>query len=212
MTRQSEDNTPAGETNSNTAGAGGTMNTIPVNDNTPPIVDNANKRPISRTQMNEFREAFRLFDKDGDGSITQEELGRVMRSLGQFAREEELEQMLHEVDINGDGCFSFEEFVEIVSNMGATAEKTAAQEEKELRDAFRVFDKHNRGYISASDLRAVLQCLGEDLSEEEIEDMIKEVDVDGDGRIDFYEFAHALGEPGEDIDPEEDEEENAIPA
>lgn len=72
---------------------------------------------------------------------------------------------------------------------------------------FQVFDKHNRGYITASDLRAVLQCLGEDLSEEEsknfklfikninlsfiinfflVEDMIKEVDVDGDGRIDFY--------------------------
>lgn len=45
--------------------------------------------------------------------------------------------------------------------------RTLEQEERELRDAFRVFDKHNRGYISASDLRAVLQCLGEDLSEEE---------------------------------------------
>ncbi|KDR16279.1 Calmodulin [Zootermopsis nevadensis] len=154
----------------------------------------------------EFREAFRLFDKDGDGSITQEELGRVMRSLGQFAREEELQQMLHEVDIDGDGNVSFEEFVEIVSNMGAATDRTADQEEKELRDAFRVFDKHNRGYISASDLRAVLQCLGEDLSEEEIEDMIKEVDVDGDGRIDFYEFVHALGEPGEEEELDEDED------
>lgn len=48
-----------------------------------------------------------------------------------------------------------------------------------------IFDKHSRGFISASDLRAVLHCLGEDLSEDEIEDMIKEVDVDGDGRIDF---------------------------
>uniref|UniRef100_A0A1B6FCE6 EF-hand domain-containing protein n=2 Tax=Cuerna arida TaxID=1464854 RepID=A0A1B6FCE6_9HEMI len=176
----------------------------------PPPAPRADKPQISKTQMNEFREAFRLFDKDGDGSITQEELGRVMRSLGQFAREEELQQMLHEVDIDGDGYFSFEEFVEIVSNMGATAERTADQEEKELRDAFRVFDKHNRGYISASDLRAVLQCLGEDLSEEEIEDMIKEVDVDGDGRIDFYEFVHALGEPGQDDDLEEDDEEVQI--
>lgn len=61
-----------------------------------------------------------------------------MRSLGQFAREEELHEMLKEVDIDGDGNFSFEEFVEIVSNMGATAEKTADEEEKELRDAFRV--------------------------------------------------------------------------
>ncbi|KAK1131392.1 hypothetical protein K0M31_017677 [Melipona bicolor] len=51
--------------------------------------------------MAQFREAFRLFDKDGDGSITKEELGRVMRSLGQFARAEELRTMLQEIDIDG---------------------------------------------------------------------------------------------------------------
>ncbi|XP_048505842.1 neo-calmodulin isoform X2 [Athalia rosae] len=169
---------------------------------------------ITKAQMKEFREAFRLFDKDGDGSITKEELGRVMRSLGQFARAEELQTMLQEIDIDGDGNVSFEEFVEIVSNMGGTSAEAATedQEEKELRDAFRVFDKHNRGYITASDLRAVLQCLGEDLSEEEIEDMIKEVDVDGDGRIDFYEFVHALGEPGIDEDEEDEEDEPQSPA
>lgn len=116
-----------------------------------------------------------------------------------------------------------------MSNMtGATAESSADQEDRELRDAFRVFDKHNRGYITASDLRAVLQCLGEDLDEDEskfiydiientikvivyrlqfpVEDMIKEVDVDGDGRIDFYEFVHALGEPEDSQENEDDEE------
>ncbi|CAK1590133.1 unnamed protein product [Parnassius mnemosyne] len=163
---------------------------------------------ISRTQMKEFREAFRLFDKDGDGTITKEELGRVMRSLGQFARVEELQDMLQEVDSDGDGNVSFEEFVNILSkSMSAGGGSSCAeQEERELRDAFRVFDKHNRGYICASDLRAVLQCLGEDLSEEEIEDMIKEVDSDGDGRIDFLEFVRALGEPEDACDDEEDEE------
>lgn len=60
------------------------------------------KRYLERhSYVLEFQEAFRLFDKDGDGSITKEELGRVMRSLGQFAREEELETMLQEVDIDG---------------------------------------------------------------------------------------------------------------
>lgn len=49
----------------------------------------------------EFREAFRLFDKDGDGCITKEELGSVMRSLGQFARGEELKEMLLEIDMDG---------------------------------------------------------------------------------------------------------------
>ncbi|CAH1140789.1 unnamed protein product [Phyllotreta striolata] len=166
--------------------------------------------PVSRSQMKEFREAFRLFDKDGDGSITKEELGRVMRSLGQFARTEELQQMLQEVDIDGDGNVSFEEFVDIAwsASSGCDPNHTISleEEEKELRDAFRVFDKHNRGYISASDLRAVLQCLGEDLSEEEIEDMIKEVDVDGDGRIDFYEFVNALGEPGNEDSYDDDDD------
>lgn len=164
---------------------------------------------ITRTQMKEFREAFRLFDKDGDGTITKEELGRVMRSLGQFARVEELQDMLQEVDSDGDGNVSFEEFVSILSkSMSGPAGNTssAEQEERELRDAFRVFDKHNRGYICASDLRAVLQCLGEDLSEEEIEDMIKEVDADGDGRIDFLEFVRALGEPEDACDDEDEDD------
>ncbi|XP_055696521.1 calmodulin-A [Lutzomyia longipalpis] len=165
------------------------------------------RRLISKNQMRDFREAFRLFDKDGDGSITKEELGSVMRSLGQFARVEELKEMLQEIDMDGDGNVSFEEFVDIMSNMTDTAvESSADQEERELRDAFRVFDKHNRGYITASDLRAVLQCLGEDLDEDEIEDMIKEVDVDGDGRIDFYEFVSALGEPEDSQDNEEEDE------
>ncbi|XP_058978497.1 alpha-actinin A [Musca domestica] len=170
----------------------------------------AGGRIISKSQMREFREAFRLFDKDGDGCITKEELGTVMRSLGQFARVEELQEMLQEIDVDGDGNVSFEEFVDILSNMAyedKSGLSSADQEERELRDAFRVFDKHNRGYITASDLRAVLQCLGEDLDEEEIEDMIKEVDVDGDGRIDFYEFVHALGEP-EDSQENDEEEEN----
>lgn len=140
--------------------------------------------------------------------------------------------LIASINFQGDGNVSFEEFVDILSNMtDATAESSADQEERELRDAFRVFDKHNRGYITASDLRAVLQCLGEDLDEDEskslpatlrqnvwriklyiccfyfsVEDMIKEVDVDGDGRIDFYEFVHALGEPEDSQENEEDDE------
>ncbi|KAL5021564.1 hypothetical protein ScPMuIL_000719 [Solemya velum] len=54
----------------------------------------------SEEQIKELREAFRLFDKDGDDSITAEELGTVMRSLGQFPSTEELKQMLKEIDID----------------------------------------------------------------------------------------------------------------
>lgn len=68
----------------------------------------------------------------------------------------------------GDGTVSFEEFVDILEKMTEeSCESSAEDEERELRDAFRVFDKHNRGYITASDLRQVLRCLGEDLREDE---------------------------------------------
>lgn len=87
--------------------------------------------------------------------------------MGQWARIDELQEMLSEVDIDGDGNVSFEEFVEILVNITDSDQVDSLSEEQELRDAFRVFDKHNRGYITASDLRAVLQCLGEDLDEDE---------------------------------------------
>ncbi|XP_048736680.1 calmodulin-beta-like [Ostrea edulis] len=148
----------------------------------------------SEGQIRELREAFRLFDKDGDGSITTDELGTVMRNLGQFPSSEELNLMLKEIDIDGDGTFSFEEFVQVMANMGGISEQSAEDEEEELRQAFRVFDKGGCGYITASDLRSVLQCMGEDLTEEEIDEMIAEVDIDGDGRIDFEEFIACMCE------------------
>ncbi|XP_064610593.1 neo-calmodulin-like [Liolophura sinensis] len=158
------------------------------------------------SQIQELREAFRLFDKDGDGSITTGELGTVMRNLGQYPSSDELEQMLTEIDIDGDGTFSFEEFVQVMANMGGLSENTEENEEEELRQAFKVFDKSGCGYICASDLRAVLQCMGEDLTEEEIDEMIAEVDIDGDGRIDFEEFIACMCEDRERSQGEEEEE------
>ena len=57
--------------------------------------------------------------------------------------------------------------------------------EEELREAFRVFDRNGDGFISASELRHVMTNLGEKLSDEEVEDMIKEADLDGDGLVNY---------------------------
>lgn len=140
---------------------------------------NKNKRIITKSKLREYRDAFSLFDKDGNGYLTKEELGHVMHKvknivrknksnwwlinktqLGQWARIDELQEMLSFVDTDGDGTVSFEEFVEILLNITDSEQSDSSSEEQELRDAFRVFDKHNRGYITSSDLRTVLQCLG----------------------------------------------------
>ena len=55
--------------------------------------------------------------------------------------------------------------------------------EQEIAEAFKVFDREGHGYVSAAELRHVMMTLGEKLSEEEADEMIREVDVDGDGQI-----------------------------
>ena len=63
--------------------------------------------------------------------------------------------------------------------------KSPQDEEQELRESFRVFDKNGDGFISANELRQVMFTLGEKLSDEEVDEMIREADIDGDGRVNY---------------------------
>ena len=139
---------------------------------------------LSEEQIAEFKEAFALFDNDGDGAITTEELGRVMRSVGQNPSDQELKDMVSEVDADGSGEIEFSEFL----SMMAKKNKGEDNEEQELKEAFKVFDKDGNGSINAEELKAVMESLGEKLTLEEIDEMIKEADADGDGEISFEEF------------------------
>ncbi|CAE6014735.1 unnamed protein product [Arabidopsis arenosa] len=142
---------------------------------------------LTDDQISEFKEAFSLFDKDGDGCITTKELGTVMRSLGQNPTEAELQDMINEVDADGNGTIDFPEFL----NLMARKMKDTDSEE-ELKEAFRVFDKDQNGFISAAELRHVMTNLGEKLTDEEVDEMIKEADVDGDGQINYEEFVKVM--------------------
>ena len=70
---------------------------------------------LTEEQIAEFKEAFSLFDKDGHGTITTKELGTVMRSLGQNPTEAELQDMINEVDANGNGTIDFPEFLTMMA-------------------------------------------------------------------------------------------------
>jgi len=133
--------------------------------------------------IEEFKEAFKLFDKDGDGTIDSSELGTVMRSLGQNPTENELVDMINEVDADGNGCIDFEEFIQMMAKKMQDTDS-----EQELREAFRVFDRDGNGFISAGELRHVMTNLGEKLTDDEVDEMIREADLDGDGLVNYEEF------------------------
>uniref|UniRef100_A0A0A9DDR9 EF-hand domain-containing protein n=1 Tax=Arundo donax TaxID=35708 RepID=A0A0A9DDR9_ARUDO len=110
-----------------------------------------------------------------------------MRSLGQNPTEAELQDMINEVDADRNGTIDFPEFL----NLMARKMKDTDSEE-ELKEAFRVFDKDQNGFISAAELRRVMTNLGEKLTDEEVDEMVREADVDGDGHINYQEFVKVM--------------------
>lgn len=142
---------------------------------------------LPEDQIAEFQEAFCMLDKDGDGCITIEELAAAIKSLDHNPTEEELRNMINEVDLDGNGTIEFLEFLNL---MATKMKENEAQEE--LKEAFKVFDKDQDGYISPSELRHVMMNLGEKLTDEELEQMIREADLDGDGQVNYEEFARMM--------------------
>ena len=95
--------------------------------------------------------------------------------------------MINEVDADGNGTIDFPEFLTMMARKMKDTDS-----EEEIREAFRVFDKDGNGFISAAELRHVMTNLGEKLTDEEVDEMIREADIDGDGQVN-YEGEYVTG-------------------
>jgi len=142
---------------------------------------------LPEDKITECREVFDLFDKDKDGSITTKELGDVMRALGANPTNTELQEMIAEVDKDNSGKIEFNEFLDLF-----VRKMKDPDTEEDLIEAFKIFDKDGSGNISAQELRHVMTTLGEKLTEEEADEMIREADTNGDGYIDYVEFVKIM--------------------
>ncbi|PBP22568.1 hypothetical protein BUE80_DR006475, partial [Diplocarpon rosae] len=138
---------------------------------------------LTEEQVSEFKEAFSLIGGGNDreqmadgistGQITTKELGTVMRSLGQNPSESELQDMINEVDADNNGTIDFPEFLTMMARKMKDTDS-----EEEIREAFKVFDRDNNGFISAAELRHVMTSIGEKLTDDEVDEMIREADQD----------------------------------
>ena len=142
---------------------------------------------MNEEQVDKLKDHFLLFDKDGNGFITSDELGLTLRSLGFHIEESHLKILVAEFDQNKDGKIDFNEFYNVIT----TRMKNPLTEE-ELKDAFNVFDKDHNGRITVSELKIALTSFGEKLTEQEVDEFIEDIDTNGDGELDINELSRFL--------------------
>ncbi|KAH7667577.1 Calmodulin and related proteins (EF-Hand superfamily) protein [Dioscorea alata] len=127
----------------------------------------------------EMKKVFNCFDEDGDGKISAEELKNKMRSIGEELSIEDVN------DAVGGVPLSLEEFIEMVSVNG---DHQDIDDEKELREAFSLFEMEGQGCITVKSLKRMLSKLGTSRDLDECCAMISRFDLDGDGVLSFEEF------------------------
>ena len=130
------------------------------------------------------KDAFDKFDKRDAGQIKVGDILLAMSRMGQGVKSEWLEKHEEAIDMEGTGYINFDDFCILVK-----MKMKEDDDEKELKELFRVLDKKKKGEVPVGDLRWILKELGDDFTEEEIDEMIADVDTDGSGWVDYDEFA-----------------------
>ena len=134
-----------------------------------------------------LKETFGMFDKNADGEITVDELSKFFENMGDKLNKGEIQDMINEVDLEGNGSITFEGF------KGLMDRKLRDDDiEEEIIETFKKFDQDNNGLIGPEDVFNLLQSFGQDITINEAEEMIRNVDLDGDGFVNYQEFVKML--------------------
>ncbi|KAK8918619.1 putative calcium-binding protein CML19 [Platanthera zijinensis] len=126
---------------------------------------------------------FCYFDEDNDGKISSCELRACMTVINDELSLEEAKALVELLDADGDGLLGFDDFVKFVEN----GEKNG-QNEKEMREAFRMYEMDSQGYITAMSLKRMLSGLGFSRNIEICRGVISKFDMNCDGVLSFEEF------------------------
>eukprot|EP00262_Sarcandra_glabra_P018326 TRINITY_DN6526_c0_g1_i1.p1 TRINITY_DN6526_c0_g1~~TRINITY_DN6526_c0_g1_i1.p1 ORF type:complete len:433 (-),score=93.19 TRINITY_DN6526_c0_g1_i1:288-1586(-) len=136
---------------------------------------------LSDEEIGGLKELFKMIDTDNSGTITFDELKDGLERVGSKLMDDEIRALMDAADIDNSGTIDYGEF------LAATVHLNKMEREENLLSAFSYFDKDNSGYITIDELQQACQKFG--LSELYLDDLIKEIDQDNDGQIDYSEFA-----------------------
>ncbi|XP_049900596.1 calcium-binding protein 2-like [Epinephelus moara] len=150
------------------------------------------ERELAQAELDELQEAFKEFDYDQDGYLNYKDVAECMRTMGYMPTEMELLEIVQQIKMRMGGLMDFEDFTELMGPrmMGETAHMLGL---KELQSAFVQFDLDGDGKINQDEMKeAIKTMLGEKLKKGELEEILKELDINSDGSIDFEEFVMML--------------------
>ncbi|XP_057963614.1 calcium-dependent protein kinase 26 [Malania oleifera] len=135
---------------------------------------------LSEEEIAGLREMFTSMDTDSSGAITFDELKAGLRRYGSTLKDTEIRDLMDAADVDNSGTIDYGEFI------AATVHLNKLEREEHLIAAFQYFDKDGSGYITVDELQQA--CVEHNMTDVFLEDIIKEVDQDNDGRIDYGEF------------------------
>ncbi|KAK8632612.1 hypothetical protein V6N13_073002 [Hibiscus sabdariffa] len=135
---------------------------------------------LSQDEIAGLKEMFKMIDTDNSGHITYEELKAGLKRFGANLAESEFRSLMQAADANNNGTIDYQEFI------AATLHLNMIEREDNLLATFSYFDRDGSGYITQDELQKACQELG--IKDIHIDEMMREVDQDNDGRIDYNEF------------------------
>ncbi|GJQ82102.1 hypothetical protein Trydic_g15889 [Trypoxylus dichotomus] len=135
-----------------------------------------------------LQQTFDAFDVDKKGYIGTEMIGTILDMLGTQLAGDELQTVISEIDEDGNGEVSFEEFAKLAARFLVEEEEDTEAIQLELKGAFRLYDREGNGFITTEVLREILRELDDNLSDDDLDNMIDEIDADGSGTVDWEEF------------------------
>ncbi len=142
---------------------------------------------ISEETKADYMDSFNMFDTNHDGTINAQKIGQIMRKLGNNPTEEQLFQLIENVAKPGSDKIGFDDFVDLMEQKNKENDS-----EVEIINTFQIFNTENNGMISNQELFHIIRTFGETLTDDEIEEIITEADVDGDGYINYEEFVRMM--------------------
>merc|ERR1712242_136012 len=174
-------------------GALGTQRRIMANDPYKDIdFDEINEATgLAPDEIKGLKTCFDLFDTKKVDFLSADDLGEIMRAMGFRPTEEELKDLLLEIDEDSSGEIEFAEFCQLCATF-LVEDPDMETMKRELKDAFRIYDKEGNGFITTETLRGLISELLAPLTEEELEGILEELDEDGSGSMDFDEFCEMM--------------------